>query len=217
MENVKAVTFDVGGTLIEPWPSVGHAYAEVAQRHGVEVEPDVVTGQFVKAWQARGDFAYTKDAWATIVDQSFDGLTTTLPSRTFFDELYDEFATSKPWFIYPDVIASLAALKIRKMRMAVISNWDDRLRMLLESLELAHEFEVIIVSAEVGFTKPSPEIFQAAVEALQLPPAQILHVGDSEIEDHHGAQAAGFQSRWLCRDAAEPIGNCITSLNDLIQ
>ena len=42
MENVKAVTFDVGGTLIEPWPSVGHAYAEVAQRHGVEVEPDVV-------------------------------------------------------------------------------------------------------------------------------------------------------------------------------
>lgn len=217
MENVKAVTFDVGGTLIEPWPSVGHAYAEVAQRHGVEVEPDVVTGQFVKAWQARGDFAYTKDAWATIVDQSFAGLTTMLPSQTFFDELYDEFATAKPWFMYPDVIASLAALKKRKIRMAVISNWDDRLRVLLESLELAHEFEVIIVSAEVGFTKPSPKIFQAAVEALQLPPTQILHVGDSEKEDHHGAQAAGFQSRWLCRGAAEPIGNCITSLNDLTQ
>ena len=216
MENVKAVTFDVGGTLIEPWPSVGHAYAEVAQRHGVEVEPDVVTGQFVKAWQARGDFAYTKDAWATIVDQSFDGLTTTLPSRTFFDELYDEFATFKPWFIYPDVIASLAALKKRKMRMAVISNWDDRLRVLLESLELAHEFEVIIVSAEVGFTKPSPEIFRSAAEALQLPPEDILHVGDSEKEDHQGALAAGFQSRWLCRDSAEPTGHSITSLEDLL-
>ena len=216
MENVKAVTFDVGGTLIEPWPSVGHAYAEVAQRHGVEVEPDVVTGQFVKAWQARGDFAYTKDAWATIVDQSFDGLTTTLPSRAFFDELYDEFATSKPWFIYPDVIASLAALKKRKMRMAVISNWDDRLRVLLESLELAHEFEVIIVSAEVGFTKPSPEIFRSAAEALQLPPEDILHVGDSEKEDHQGALAAGFQSRWLCRDSAEPTGHSITSLEDLL-
>lgn len=216
MENVKAVTFDVGGTLIEPWPSVGHAYAEVAQRHGLKVEPDVVTRQFVKAWRARGNFAYTKDAWATIVDQSFAGLTTTLPSRTFFDELYDEFATSKPWFIYPDVIASLAALKKRKMRMAVISNWDDRLRVLLESLELAHEFEVIIVSAEVGFTKPSPEIFRSAAEALQLPPEDILHVGDSEKEDHQGALAAGFQSRWLCRDSAEPTGHSITSLEDLL-
>ena len=195
---------------------MGHAYAEVAQRHGLKVEPDVVTRQFVKAWRARGNFAYTKDAWATIVDQSFAGLTTTLPSRTFFDELYDEFATSKPWFIYPDVIASLAALKKRKMRMAVISNWDDRLRVLLESLELAHEFEVIIVSAEVGFTKPSPEIFRSAAEALQLPPEDILHVGDSEKEDHQGALAAGFQSRWLCRDSAEPTGHSITSLEDLL-
>ena len=31
---IRAVTFDVGGTLIEPWPSVGHVYAEVAAQHG---------------------------------------------------------------------------------------------------------------------------------------------------------------------------------------
>ena len=31
--HIQAVTFDVGGTLIRPWPSVGHVYAEVAARH----------------------------------------------------------------------------------------------------------------------------------------------------------------------------------------
>jgi len=216
LKNIKAITFDVGGTLIEPWPSVGHAYAEVAGRHGVQVEPDEVTSRFVNAWQSRGDFAYTKAAWAEIVDQSFAGLTTVLPSQTFFDELYDEFATSKPWQIYPDVLPTLEALGIRKMRLAVISNWDDRLRVLLESLAIAHQFEVIIVSAEVGHTKPSPEIFRSAAEALQLPPDDILHVGDSEKEDHQGALAAGFQSRWLYRDSAEPIGHSITSLEDLL-
>ena len=102
------------------------------------------------------------------------------------------------------------------MRLAVISNWDDRLRVLLESLAIAHQFEVIIVSAEVGHTKPSPEIFRSAAEALQLPPDDILHVGDSEKEDHQGALAAGFQSRWLYRDSAEPIGHSITSLEDLL-
>ena len=216
MEIIKAITFDVGGTLIEPWPSVGHAYAGVAARYGVEVEPDEVTRRFVKAWQERGEFAYTKAAWAEIVDQSFAGLTTTLPSQTFFDELYDEFGTSKPWMIFEDVFPTLTGLQKHNMRLAVISNWDDRLRALLESLELAGEFEVIIVSAEVNHTKPSPEIFQAAAEALQLPPGQILHVGDSEIEDHHGAQFAGFQSRWLCRGSPEPIGHSIASLEDLL-
>ena len=180
------------------------------------MDPDEVTNRFVNAWQSRGDFAYTKAAWAEIVDQSFAGLMTVLPSQTFFDELYEEFATSKPWQIYPDVLPTLEALGIRKMRLAVISNWDDRLRVLLESLAMAHQFEAIIVSAEVGHTKPSPEIFRTAAEALQLPPNDILHVGDSENEDHQGAQASSFQSRWLCRASAEPIGHRITSLEDLL-
>ena len=56
MENVAAITFDVGGTLIEPWPSVGHAYAEVAARHGVHVAPEEITQRFVEAWRQRGEF-----------------------------------------------------------------------------------------------------------------------------------------------------------------
>ena len=47
METVEAITLDVGGTLIEPWPSVGHIYAEVAARHGVQAEPEELTRRFV--------------------------------------------------------------------------------------------------------------------------------------------------------------------------
>ena len=216
MENVAAITFDVGGTLIEPWPSVGHAYGKVAAHHGVEVEPEEITARFVEAWRQRGDFEYTKAGWAALVDATFAGLTTTLPSQSFFDELYYDFGTPKPWRIFDDVLPTIAALREHGTRLAVISNWDDRLCPLLESLELASAFEVILVSAEVGYTKPAPEIFQAAAVALQLPPVQILHVGDSENEDHHGAQAAGLQSRWVCRDSAEPIGLSIPSLTDLL-
>lgn len=216
MENVAAITFDVGGTLIEPWPSVGHAYGEVAARHGVDVAPEQITQRFIEAWRQRGDFEYTKAGWAALVDETFAGLTTELPSQSFFDEIYYDFGTSKSWRIFDDVLPTLATLRKRGTRMAVISNWDDRLVPLLKSLELAHKFEVILVSAEVGHTKPAPEIFRAAAEALQLSPQQVLHVGDSENEDHHGAQAAGFQSRWLCRDSDEPIASSIPSLNDLL-
>lgn len=216
MSSVAAITFDVGGTLIEPWPSVGHTYAEVASRHGIGIPAEQITQRFIEAWRQRGDFDYTKAGWAALVDKTFAGLTDELPSHSFFDEIYREFATPKPWRIFDDVIPTLNVLRKRGTRMAVISNWDNRLVPLLESLELAHEFEAILVSAEVGHTKPAPEIFSAAAETMQLSPDQILHVGDSENEDHHGAQAAGFQSRWLCRSSTKPIANSIPSLKGLL-
>ncbi|MAU91119.1 MAG: HAD family hydrolase, partial [Gammaproteobacteria bacterium TMED182] len=84
METVEAITLDVGGTLIEPWPSVGHVYAEVAARHGVQAEPEELTRRFVQAWQAQDAFQYTRDDWAAVVDATFEGLVTQLPSQTFF-------------------------------------------------------------------------------------------------------------------------------------
>ena len=92
MENVSAITFDVGGTLIEPWPSVGHVYAEVAARHGVQAEPEELTDRFVDAWNRKENFNYSQDDWAGLVDATFAELTTTLPSQSFFDELYVRFA-----------------------------------------------------------------------------------------------------------------------------
>ena len=88
METVEAITLDVGGTLIEPWPSVGHIYAEVAARHGVQAEPEELTRRFVQAWQAHDAFQYTRADWAAVVDATFEDLGTQLPSQTFFGELY---------------------------------------------------------------------------------------------------------------------------------
>ena len=128
METVEAITLDVGGTLIEPWPSVGHVYAEVAARHGVQAEPEELTRRFVQAWQAQDAFQYTRDDWAAVVDATFEGLVTQLPSQTFFGELYSHFAKAECWHVYEDVIPTLTALRQQGIRLAVISNWDDRLR-----------------------------------------------------------------------------------------
>ena len=217
METVEAITLDVGGTLIEPWPSVGHIYAEVAARHGVQAEPEELTQRFVQAWQAQDAFQYTRADWAAVVDATFEGLVTQLPSQTFFGELYSHFAKAECWHVYEDVIPTLTALRQQGIRLAVISNWDDRLRPLLKSLELAHWFEVIHVSAEIGAHKPDARIFQTAAESLGIPPARILHVGDGEREDHQGALVSGLQSRWLCRGTENSVAHIIPSLEYLVR
>lgn len=215
--DIHAVTFDVGGTLIEPWPSVGHIYAEVAARHGAgRVSPEVLNERFKTAWRRQSNFAYTREAWSAIVDETFRNLVSRLPCDTFFSTLYERFAQADAWRIFEDVEPTLSALARQRIRLGIISNWDERLRPLLEGLGLARHFEAIVVSCEVGATKPSPLIFQRAFEQLGLPAESILHIGDSAELDVVGAQAAGMQALEINRHTQEPTVRQIVSLTDLI-
>ena len=200
LNQIEAITFDVGGTLIEPRPSVGHVYAEVAGRHGLRgLEAQHLTERFAAAWQSRKDFNYSRSEWSEIVDATFQGLAATPPSKTFFNELYHHFAQPQAWRIFDDVRPALDALASHGIKLGIISNWDERLRPLLREVELDKYFEVIVVSCEVGFAKPSPVIFEIAAEKLCRAPGTILHVGDSVDLDAEGARRAGFQTRLLRR------------------
>jgi dihydrofolate synthase/folylpolyglutamate synthase len=197
--SIRAVTFDVGGTLIEPWPSVGHVYAQAAQRAGVDISPDILNQRFAAAWQARKNFRYSLSDWKELVDQTFEGLIPAPVVTEFFSELYHQFARAEAWRIYDDVVPCLEHLRNHGCKLGIISNWDERLRPLLEALDLTPYFDAIVISSEVGCHKPDPAIFRAAARELATSPAAILHLGDSTREDYEGAKAAGLQSILLTR------------------
>lgn len=201
-----AVTFDVGGTLLAPWPSVGHVYAAVAARwDGVAPDPAEVSRRFYAAWEVRGAaFDYSREAWAALVRETLRGLSPCADNPAFFAALYEHFAGPEPWRIFPDVLPTLAALRREGYRLAVVSNWDPRLRPLLQALGLADFFEALVISGEVGWHKPDPRLFTHAARQLRLRPEQILHVGDSWKEDVLGARAAGWQAVWVMRDGELP-------------
>ncbi len=199
---IKAVTFDVGGTLIEPWPSVGHVYVEIASRHGVtSVTPELLNSRFNEVWNARNAFNDTRTGWEDLVNEVFHGLASPRTCAAFFPELYDRFSQPDAWHVFEDVAPALDTLVSRGIRLGVISNWDERLRMLLRRLNLDRYFDVITVSCEVGFSKPSPVIYEHATTKLGFSPSSILHVGDSSEMDVAGAAAAGFQSLRIFRGA----------------
>src|ERR1051325_5177955 len=215
---IQAVTFDVGGTLIEPWPSVGHVYAEVAAKHGHSgLSPEDLSQRFRAAFRAHGTAVNTKAEWARIVDEAFAGLLDKPPSETFFPELYERFARADAWRGFEDVGPTLDVRKQRRMKVGVIANWDDRLRPLLGALKLAEHFEAIIVSCEVGVSKPSPRIFQTAAAQLGFPADAILHVGDSFEMDVGGAESAGLRAVRVDRGSTERSGKQIRSLLDLLK
>lgn len=200
---IQAVTFDVGGTLLAPHPSVGAVYARVAAAHGFPgLSPEDLTQRFHRAWGRRGTFQYDRDDWARIVDEVFHELIPSPPSTSFFPSLYEAFAQPSAWHLYDDVLPTLEALAAQGVDLGIISNWDERLRPLLRHLRLDRYFTCFAISCEAGFAKPSPVVFGEALRQLGRPAAAVLHVGDSLNEDFAGATGAGLAALHLRRDAA---------------
>jgi len=77
-------------------------------------------------------------------------------------------------------------------QLSVISNFDGRLRFILEHLGISKFFKHVFISSELGADKPDPEIFRRALKVINLKPEQVLHVGDDAERDWKAARSAGL-------------------------
>ena len=81
-------------------------------------------------------------------------------------------------------------------RAAIVSNADHE-HVAAWTFPLPVEF--VLVSEDVGAYKPDRRVFQRAVERFGLEPHEVLHVGDSDVDDVSGAKAAGLPVAWVNR------------------
>lgn len=131
----------------------------------------------------------------------------------FFDGLYERFAEPGDWRLYDDAVPALDAIQAAGLRCAILSNWDSRLPRLIDRLGLASRFEFVMTSAEAGFSKPAPDIFDAAIARLGLSADRVLLVGDSLEEDVEGARRAGLHAALIDRKEGASAG--LRSLTEL--
>jgi len=214
---VRAVLFDAAGTLIHLPRGVGFHYAEVAERHGVSYSLEAFDRAFALAWRAMprristGSRRLDDDRgwWRQLVDRTLDTMEVPPFGRAaYFNDLYTEFTRPGVWELYPEVPSVLETLGSR-FSLGIISNFDSRLRTILEQFGLLSRFEPIVLSSEVGIDKPDGAIFITAVERLGLKPAEVCYVGDDPKVDWEGAEKVGMHVFRLDRRV-----NDLTTLND---
>jgi putative hydrolase of the HAD superfamily len=226
MQSVSVITFDAGHTLIYPWPSVGEVYAEIMACHGLHRTPAAVNQAWERAWelaQARPRHPesanWEHEWWRLLVRDVVQLLAGDYQGAGFdrlFEELWATFAEPRRWRMYEPALGVLATLRDRGYRLGLLSNWDLRLRPLLQGLGLHDYFEHVIISGEVGVEKPSPRIFQHAVALFDAAPDAFLHVGDSVYHDIVGARAAGWQGVHLDLAGTSQEALRVGSLSDLL-
>lgn len=226
---ITVVTFDAGGTLLRPHPSVGAIYREVALNYGCDHPADVLDHRFRAAFRtvSKDDSvldpeARERDFWRQVVSRTIADPTLERPEDfdAFFGELWETFAHASRWREFDGAVTMLQDLKSRGYRLGIISNWDHRLHTVLEESGLNSLFEVVVISTEARCEKPDPEIFRVAENAFGVEPVQCLHVGDSQKHDVVGAVAAGWNSLFVRHDggpAGEGEVGCLSQIPGLLQ
>ena len=199
---IKAIFFDAVGTLFYLTKSVGDHYALVGEEIGLSLDAQKLERAFFGAWKAMPPRTAIdgprenddKDWWRELVDLVLDDVAPSLNELdrdNFFEIAYEHFAEAGVWEAYPEVVEVLKKLQPR-FQLAVVSNFDGRLRMILEHLGISKFFSHVFVSSEIGADKPDPEIFRRALTFIQLKSDEVLHAGDDPERDWKAASAAGL-------------------------
>ena len=198
----KAIFFDAVGTLFYLTRTVGKHYALVGEEVGLKLDAAKLDRAFASAWKQmpprppidgpRPDD--DKGWWRELVDLVLGETAPALSELdrdNFFEVAYEHFAEAGVWELYPEVSEVLEQLRPR-FQLAVISDFDGRLRFILEHIGVSKFFRHVFISSELGADKPDPEIYRRALKLIQLKPADALHVGDDPERDWKGATAAGL-------------------------
>ena len=222
--DVDTVFLDVGNTLISidfDWVAAelaerGHACGAAALlRAEAASRPAYSRRLFVEGVPPGTDLfrAYLRSivgevpAIAALPADAFEALLTELRAV-----LRPDGRASTLWRqVMPGVPEALARLARRGLRLVVVSNSDGTVAQSLEAAGLLTHMTQVIDSHLVGFEKPDPRIFLAALKLAGADAARTVHVGDLYHADVLGARGAGITPLML-----DPFGDwtdvdCLTA------
>lgn len=224
---VRAILFDMDNTLLD-WSGFSGDWATMEQKHlrnvyayaaemqrplAVEFErfAEIYRQKVIDAWAvARSNLR--APAMRHILQHTLN----LLGSRTD-DEAIDDCLRAYAWqgaegvIPFPDVAAALAALRERGIAIGLITNafqpiWMREIELERHGLlQYFQQQDLRLTAADVGYLKPHPRIFQHVLEVLELPPEQVLYVGDNPVADIAGAQGVGMRAVLRVNQPAPPL------------
>jgi putative hydrolase of the HAD superfamily len=219
--SIHCVAFDAVGTLITPFPSVAEVYQAAARQGGIELSAPEIRERFVRALRSRTLLETSEQAeyqfWqATVADV----LGPVRNPEQCFQNLYEHFGRPESWRLAPQAAETITRLQQQGIDICVASNFDSRLRTVMQGIPELSGIRTVIISSEVGWRKPDPRFYQALLARLPCAAAQVLMVGDDYELDIVPAQNLGLQTRHLQTTLAAsvaPVSGVISSLIEVAE
>ncbi len=229
---IRAVLFDLDGTLRHNRPSANRTFFEFAAQCGL---PD---GRERRRRALRWAHYYWANSAEMRADlDSFDGDEQGFWGRYAFKQLLasgcpadladacapevhrkmaDEYQP-EDW-IPEEVPRTISHLKATGFTIGVVSNRDDPLEHYLDEIELQPFLDFSLAAGQINSYKPDPAIFQHALRQAGTRPDQTLYVGDNYYADIIGADRVGIRPVLLDPERIFPEATCpvIQSIEEVL-
>jgi putative hydrolase of the HAD superfamily len=213
---VDALLLDALGTLVELEPPAPHLAQALTLS---EPEAERAIAAEMAYYRAHLNDGRDGASLAALRRRCAEALRDALPARgraIDIEALVEALLSALRFRAFPDARPALESLRTRGVRLVVVSNWDCSLPQVLARIGLAPLLDGVVVSAVVGAGKPSPVIFERALEVAGAQAERALHVGDSVVDDVEGARAAGIEPVLVRRDG-EPGPPGVTTIASLAE
>lgn len=207
---LRWVLWDVKDTLLKVRASVGEQYCKEAERMGLNLSPVEVEAAFLQAYRHYSsrypNYGITQGLngqswWMGVVRDTLSQCRVKDPAllNTMAHNLYHNFCKAENWEVFPDSQKALESCSSLGLKQGVVSNFDSRLKEILRVCGLLSHFSFLITSEEAGIGKPSPTIFDQALQKCGVPAASVAHVGDHYVNDYLTSRSVGIHGFLLDR------------------
>jgi putative hydrolase of the HAD superfamily len=221
---IKAVAFDLRGTLVDPttgWQLTDRERIRFLRAHGAEGADEQLQQIIDGAVRAVNALARTRTTYfeqdCVVLERAARRLGVDLPpDRVAEFERWRNHAFTHGVRAYPDAAPTLRALRQRGLATACVA--DGRLEwtnLTLERTGLRDLIDVAVASEETGQVKASGSALRLACERLRFDPQQILYVGDRMDKDVDVARRVGSPGLLLVRSGRRRPGQ-LASLSELL-
>jgi len=217
---VRAVFFDVDFTLIYPGPAFqGVGYRQSCERHGIAVDESRYDAAVREALSSldHEQVVYDDEIFIRYTRRIIEGMGGTGASvDDCAREMYVQWAACHHFHLYDDAEAVLRELAARQLKIGLISNSHRSLEAFQEHFNLQGLVAAAVSSAEHGYLKPHPSIFEAALLQAGVTAGESMMVGDSVPHDIEGAQRSGMRGVLVHRSGAPaPVNAGVPVIRDL--
>ena len=217
----RAVLFDLGGTLIKTAP-IQTIYRSILELYGVEASAD----EILEAHEAHQASVDPVEGQPRMGKRFWDEWNRAILERMGIHEdsaFLGEKITEHWWDhaeleAYPDALETLDTLRSEGVKTGIVTNGSRHdYERILEMLDLAGYFDVVVGADACGVAKPDGRIFLHAVDGLGVEPGEVVFVGNDYRYDYVGARGAGLKPLLIDRGGDAPEdADVIESLADVV-
>jgi putative hydrolase of the HAD superfamily len=218
----RAVLFDLGGTLMKTAP-IQEIYKSILELYGIEVS----AGEILEALDAHQNSFDPVEGQLRMGERFWDEWNRAVLERAGIREdsaFLGEKVTEHWWDhaeleVFPDVLETLDTLRSRGVKTGIVTNgFRYDYERILEALDLAGYFDVVVGVDTCGVAKPDGRIFLHAVDELGVEPGEVVFVGNEHKYDYVGAKGAGLKPLLIDREGDAPEdADVIESLTEVVR